>query len=62
MRKKETKKKSNVVYTKATALKNFRNWTDDQDLLKVLLDTDQLTFTDDEIKALVSKEIKRKVK
>lgn len=56
------KKKSQLVYTKATALKNYRKWTQDQDLLKSLLSDEQATFTDDEIQNLVSKELKRKVK
>lgn len=56
------KKKNQLQYTKATALKNYRNWTQDQDLLKSLLSDEQDTFTDDEIQNIVSKELKRKVK
>ena len=56
------KKKSQLEYTKATALKNYRKWTQDQDLLKSLLSDEQATFTDEEIQSIVSKELKRKVK
>ncbi len=56
------KKKSRLEYTKATALKNYRKWTQDQDLLKSLLSDEQATFTDEEIQSIVSKELKRKVK
>ena len=53
------KKKSWLEYTKATALKNYRKWTQDQDLLKSLLSDEQATFTDEEIQSIVSKELKR---
>ncbi|MCG8485014.1 MAG: hypothetical protein MJA31_17005 [Clostridia bacterium] len=56
------KKKSQLEYTKATALKNYRKWTQDQDLLKSLLSDAQATFRDEEIQSIVSKELKRKVK
>lgn len=56
------KKKNQLKYTKATVLKNYRKWTQDQDLLKSLLSDEQPTFTDDEIQSMVSKELKRKVK
>ena len=60
--KKIAKKKSQLEYTKATALKNYRKWTQDQDLLKSLLSDAQATFRDEEIQSIVSKELKRKVK
>lgn len=55
------KKKSQLEYTKATALKNYRKWTQDQDLLKSLLNDEQAAFSDEEIQSMVSKELKRKV-